>query len=257
MCCLVGRVRRVEVDVPGTGKAAIGKSAVGAKIIGGQNHVAQQPARLALAGDIRRPGQLVVRIQLVHVLERVPGAIHRPQIQVPHPLHIGDRIPVKAALPEPLPQTLQAGPGSTVRPRSCRPGKILVAQIHRPGAARKGRGLFGLGHDAVQRIGVLALATREWLGRAGVLDIATGCLRPCAASRVISKSAPARNPTSPSPVQSANQRAARRRRRRCARAAPPRHGSRRPCASTALTRCSSSNVMLGSARTIASLRSSS
>ncbi|OPZ85245.1 MAG: hypothetical protein BWY76_01495 [bacterium ADurb.Bin429] len=140
---LVVAVRYVQVHVPGAGDAGVGKGGLLEQVAAGDDDVAEEAPRLALAGDIGGPGELVVRVQAVYVLQRVPGAVHGEEVAVADTFRIGDGMEVETALPEPVAQRTEAGFGPLrAPPAAAREG--LVAQVHRPRAARKGRGSAGI-----------------------------------------------------------------------------------------------------------------
>src|SRR5262249_10933748 len=100
-------VRRMQIDAPGARKTSILKLAAISEVVGGQNQVAEQPPRFALAGDVRSPAQPVVGVKMINVLESVPGAVHRPQVLVAHPFDILDRILVETRFPEPVAESIR------------------------------------------------------------------------------------------------------------------------------------------------------
>src|SRR4051794_17058866 len=59
------RVGRVQVDTPRAGEASILELPILAEVVASEHYVAEQPARLALTGNVRRPLQPMVRIPAV------------------------------------------------------------------------------------------------------------------------------------------------------------------------------------------------
>ena len=98
-----------------------------------------------------------------HVLEGVPGAVHRAEVQVANALEVVDLVLVEAAFPEPAAEIVQrrACPLAVEAPAA---GKRPVGQVQRPRAAReRGRDAAGP-YRQPQRLLVLALA-QQYLRR--------------------------------------------------------------------------------------------
>ncbi len=103
----VARVGHVQVDGPGGRHAGVGERTLGENVLAGEDHVAEEPSRFALARDERGPAKFVVGIAALGVLHRVPDAEHGPQIVVADRLGVGHRVQVEPGLPEPDAQAVQ------------------------------------------------------------------------------------------------------------------------------------------------------
>ena len=122
--------------MPRARETAVGESLALTEVVARQNHVAEQSARLALAGDVGGPAEAIIGVELVHVLQRIPRAVHRPEVQVADALDVVRGVFVEPALPEPAAQIAE---------RRMNPFPValitawkgLVAEIHGPWAGRK------------------------------------------------------------------------------------------------------------------------
>ena len=103
-------------------------------------------AGLALAGDVGGPAEAVVRIELVHVLERVPCAVHRAEILVAYAFDVVDHVHVESGFPEPSAEVGERvfGPLAIQVLASW---KWFVREVEGPWAAGKRRGQFAFVHS--------------------------------------------------------------------------------------------------------------
>ena len=115
----------MEVDRPGGGHAAVGELAAFQHVVLGEDHVAQQPPRLPFARDRGRPGEPVVRVELLDVLQRVPGAEHGAEVVVADGFRLADGVLIEAAFPKPLAQPVELG------------GKRSLGEVQSPRASRE------------------------------------------------------------------------------------------------------------------------
>ena len=120
-------IRSMQVNMPGAGESSVRKDAICAKVIHRQHEIAKQSARLPFASNERRPADAMIGIKMIHVLQGIPGSIHRAQIQIPDLLHVSDGIFVKTALPKPASQILQRILGTPLAFEMVATGKRFIA----------------------------------------------------------------------------------------------------------------------------------
>ncbi len=163
-----GRVWGMEVDVPGAGEAAIGEGAALAEVVAGEDDIAEEAAGLAFAGDEGGPLEAVGGVEVVDVLQGVPGAVHGAEIEVADTFDIANGVLIEATFPEPAAEVAE---GAT-RPLAAvvlAAWEGFIGEVDGPGASWEG-GLGEAGLDG-EGEGVLVFAfAEEDLGGVGGVE---------------------------------------------------------------------------------------